>query len=101
MYEHEHLQAFTDEIKKMVGSFSICSWAVERMIAVFENQIRLLGSVRQTLELLLQTNLYKIEKGESPLERELLSTVPSINARKVYINSNDKSTDYSTNISVD
>ncbi len=66
------------------------------MIEVFDDQLRLLASVRKTLDLLKQTNLYKIEKGEVPVEKESNITIGHING-KVNINS----TDNSTNINID
>lgn len=66
------------------------------MIELFEDQLRLLASVRQTVDLLRQTNLYKVEKGEAPVEREHSINIGQITG-KVNINSKDNS----TNISVE
>lgn len=96
VYEHEDLQAFIDAIKELVESLPRSPWAVRRMIEVFEDQLRLLASVRQTVDLLRQTNLYKVEKGEAPVERE-----HSINIGQITGKVNINSTDNSTNISVE
>ncbi|WP_454709537.1 hypothetical protein [Delftia acidovorans] len=94
--EREDLQAFLDNIKAIKDTLEYPPWAVERMIVVFEDQLRLLASVRMTLDLLKKTNLYKIEKGEAPVEKEPNITIGHISG-KVNINS----TDNSTNINID
>ncbi|MBK6365986.1 MAG: hypothetical protein IPF65_01675 [Polaromonas sp.] len=90
-YEHESLQAFIDRIKVLSESLTNTPWAVKRMIELFDKQLRLLASVRQTVELLRQTNLYKIEKGEVPVERDSSINIGQITG-KVNINSTDNST---------
>lgn len=91
----EH-HTFLHKIKAITDSLDSPPWAVKRMINVFDDQLRLLASVSKTLDLLKQTNLYKIEKGEAPVEKESNITIGNING-KVNINS----TDNSTNISID
>ncbi len=85
------LQAFIDKIKVLTDSLEHPPWAVRRMIEVFEDQLRLLASVRKTLNLLKQTNLYRIEMGEAPVEKESNITIGQITG-KVNINSTDNST---------
>lgn len=89
-YEHEELQEFIKGIKSLADSLENPPWAVLRMIHVFEEQLRLLASVRQTIEFLKQTNLYKMEKGEVPVERESAINIGQITG-KVNINSTDNS----------
>jgi hypothetical protein len=86
-----NLQAFIDKIKAITDSLEHSPWAVRRMIEVFEDQLRLLASVRKTLDLLKQTNLYRIEMGEAPVEKESNITIGQITG-KVNINSTDNST---------
>lgn len=83
-------QAFLEKIKVITDSLERPPWAVRRMIEVFDDQLRLLASVRRTLDLLKQTNLYKIEKGDAPVEKESYLTIGQING-KVNINSTDNS----------
>jgi hypothetical protein len=90
------LQAFIDNIRVITDSLEHPPWAVSRMIEVFADQLRLLASVRKTLDLLKQTNLYRIEMGEAPVEKESNITIGQITG-KVNINS----TDNSTNITID
>jgi hypothetical protein len=94
--ERNDLQTFLESIKAITDSLDRPPWAVRRMIEVFDDQLRLLASVRKTLDLLKQTNLYKIEKGEAPVEKEPNITIGHING-KVNINS----TDNSTNINIE
>lgn len=94
--ERDDYQVFLHKITAITDSLEDPPWAVRRMIDIFDNQLHLLASVRKTLDLLKQTNLYKIEKGELPVEKESNINIGHING-KVNINS----TDNSTNISVD
>ena len=98
--ERDDHQAFLKKIKEITDSLEHSPWAVRRMIDVFDDQLRLLASVRKTLDLLKQTNLYKIEKGEAPVEKESSITIGHIGG-KVNINSTDNSTNILTNISID
>jgi hypothetical protein len=88
--ERDDLQTFLENIRAFTDSLDQPPWAARRMIEVFDDQIRLLASVRKTLDLLKQTNLYKIEKGEAPVEKEPNITIGNING-KVNINSTDNS----------
>lgn len=94
--EREALQTFLENIKAITDALESPPWAVRRMIEVFDDQLRLLASVRKTLDLLKKTNLYMIEKGEAPVEKEPNITIGHISG-KVNINS----TDNSTNINID
>ena len=95
-YEHEFLQDFIKNIKIIVESLDRAPWAVREMIAVFDDQLRLLAAVRETIFLLKQTHLYKIEKGEIPVEKE-----SSINIHQGSGKININSTDNSTNITIE
>jgi len=86
----DDVRAFLGSIKAITDSLEHPPWAVRRMIGVFDDQLRLLVSVRKTLDLLKQTNLYRIEKGEAPVEKESNITIGQING-KVNINSTDNS----------
>jgi hypothetical protein len=90
MNEQDELQDFIKGIKENTALQCI-PWSVQRMIEVFEDQLRLLASVRMTVNLLKQTNLYKIEKGEAPVEKEHAINIGQIHG-KVNINSTDNST---------
>lgn len=94
-YEHEDLQEFIEGIKSLADSLKHPPWSVRRMIEVFEDQLRLLASVRQTIQLLKQTYLYRMEKGEVPVEKE-----PAINIGQITGKVNINSTDNSTNITI-
>lgn len=96
VHDHENLLAFLIEIQGITDVLEHPPWAVRRMIVVFEDQLRLLASVRKTLDLLKKSNLYKIENGEAPVEKESGITIGSINGKV-----NIHSTDNSTNITID
>ncbi|MBX9936744.1 MAG: hypothetical protein K2Y10_09140 [Burkholderiaceae bacterium] len=94
--ERDDLEEFIEKIQTLTESLENVPWAVRRMIDVFEDQLRLLTAVRKTLDFLKQTTLYKVEKGDAPVEKESGITIGHING-KVNINS----TDNSTNITID
>lgn len=91
----DELKNFLDETKEL-ASFEETPWAVSRMIVIFDHQLRLMEAVRGTVEILKNTHLYKIEKGEAGVEKEQNISIGNING-KVNINSIDSS----TNIKID
>lgn len=90
-YQHVELQSFIDNMRALSAAQQQSPWAIRQMIEVFDNQLRLLAAVRETMEILQQTNLYKIEKGESPVEKQSGIHIGQITG-KVNINSTDNST---------
>lgn len=94
--ERDDLQEFLEKIQTITESIENAPWAVRKMIDVFDDQLRLLAAVRKTLDLLKHTNLYKIEKGDAPVEKESGINIGHINGRV-----NIKSTDNSINITID
>lgn len=98
-YGHKNLQDFIDEIKALASSQERKLWSVERMIEIFEDQLMLLKVVRQTVELLKTTNLYKVEKGTAPVEKEHGIHIGQITG-KVNIHSVDNSTNITNDPSV-
>lgn len=90
-YQHVELQKFIDDVRTLSTAQQQTPWAIQQMIVVFDDQLRLLTAVRTTLEILQQTILYKIEKGESPVEKQSGIHIGQITG-KVNINSTDNST---------
>ena len=90
-YGHVDLQHFIEKIRESTASQETTPWAVGRMVEVFDDQLMLLKAVRETVELLRTTNLYRIEKGEVPVEKEHRIHIGQITGR-VNINSIDNST---------
>jgi hypothetical protein len=92
-YQHVELQKFIDDVRALSTATAQqqIPWAIRQMIEVFDDQLRLLTAVRATMEILQQTNLYKIEKGESPVEKQSGIHIGQITG-KVNINSTDNST---------
>ena len=90
-YQHVELQKFIDDVRALSAAQQQSPWAIRQMIEVFDDQLRLLTAVRATVEILQQTNLYKIEKGESPVEKQSGIHIGQITG-KVNINSTDNST---------
>jgi len=46
------------------------------MINLYDDQLRLVEAARNTVEILKQTNLYKIENGLIPVEQESTDFIP-------------------------
>lgn len=75
-----------------------CPWAVGQMIILFEDQIRLLEHVIHTLSILKNSKLYRIENGESMMEKDGSTYNISNVSGRVNIQSHDNSVN--NNISV-
>lgn len=76
-------------------------WSVHQMVELWEQQVRLLKAVNETVAVLKQSNEYRIEKGELKLS-EIGKQSISVNMTGNVTNSriNVASTDNSTNITV-
>ena len=69
-------------------------WAVRRMIEVFGDQLQHLDAVRKTLNILKDSRLYKIEKGEVSMAEDTkygAVIIENLTADKVNIQSTDNS----------
>lgn len=68
VYETYELRKALNEAKHAAESVDRCPWTVGQMLQLFEDQIELLDAVRNTLRILRETDLYKIENGRSLIE---------------------------------
>ena len=71
-------------------------WAIKMMIALFDKQIELLKNIRTTLDIMMSSDLYKIENGELGISTKIhnhctnITTFSNISG-KVNCQSNDNS----------
>jgi len=61
VYQIDDLRNISAKAKKTATFLKQCPWAVEQMIILFDEQLKLLDATRATLKLLKRTDLYKIE----------------------------------------
>ncbi len=67
IYQIDILRNTSQNAKDKASELENCPWAVKEMISLFDHQIELLVSVRQTIEGLKETDIYKWESGKSQL----------------------------------
>ncbi len=95
------LKELSVKAKEKAQELAQCPWAVEQMIILFDEQLKLLDSVSQTLSILRNTDLYRIENGESPMEKDgIVYNIANVSGR-VNIHSQDNSTNQEITISAD
>lgn len=70
LYELDDLRKISEQAKEAAKSVEHCPWAVEQMIKLYDDQLRLVEAARNTVEMLKQTKLYKIENGLVAVEQE-------------------------------
>jgi hypothetical protein len=70
LYEFDDLRDISSRAKEAAKSVEHCPWAVEQMISLYDDQLRLVEASRNTIELLKQTKLYKIENGLVKVDAE-------------------------------
>lgn len=63
VYQHNELKEVSDTAKNVCNRLEHCPWAVSEMINLFESQLEILTAVRQTLEVLQKSELYRQENG--------------------------------------
>ncbi len=76
LYELDDLRKISNQAKEAAKSVEHCPWAVEQMIKLYDDQLRLVEAARSTVEMLKQTNLYKIENGLIAAEQEGTDSIP-------------------------
>lgn len=91
----EPLQQFIYETKALAVTEGQSPWAVHSMIELFEDQLHLLNAVKNTISIIKQSHLYKLEKGEETMEKE-----SSIKINNIFGKVNINSTDNSINIEI-
>lgn len=63
VYQHNELKEVSDTAKNVCNRLEHCPWAVREMINLFESQLEILIAVKQTLEVLQKSELYRQENG--------------------------------------
>lgn len=94
VYQTDSLQTTLDSADRQIKVMGNSLWSAKQMLVLFKKQINLLNAVKQTLDILKQTHLYKIEKGEASVDKE-----SQINIGTIYGKANINSIDNSINIS--
>ncbi len=64
IYQIDDLRLISENAKDKMKSLKYRPWAVEQMIVLFDEQLKLLEASKETLNILKKTDLYKIETGE-------------------------------------
>jgi len=95
VYQEVELNQVYEKAKKASETLENCPWAVGQMLDLFKEQLKLLDATKNTLNFIKQSHLYKLEKGDAPVEKETGINIGSING-KVNINSTDNSVNIST-----
>jgi hypothetical protein len=65
VYQIDKLKKTTNEVKEKCKELGGCPWAIDQMIILFEEQLKLLEATHQTLQLLKQTDLFKTENNKA------------------------------------
>lgn len=99
----EELKQRIEEMKSHVV-VAATPWSVREMIGIWEDQVKLLGTIVDTLDLLKQTDIYRIEMGEiklSDLNKQQfnIGVVGNVHGGRVNVGSTDNSANI--NISAD
>lgn len=86
-----YLEELSDQAIQKMQEIPNCPWAVEQMIALFNDQIGLLRHVAATLSILKRSEIYIIENGGDPVAKT--TTVYNISnvSGRVNVNSTDNS----------
>ena len=102
LYDFDNLKNISETAKTKVKILKSCPWAVHQMIRLFDEQINLLKVVKDTIENLKKTDIYKIENGIEPLKDNEgnVFNIGDISADRVNFSSTDNSINIS-NVSFD
>ena len=74
LYQTEELEQISRKAKEFAASLNNCPWAVTQMIALYDDQLKLIDAAKTTVEMLRQTRLYKIENGLEQIETSSTKT---------------------------
>lgn len=70
LYQLDDLKTITEEARQVVASTENTPWAVEQMIVLYEDQLKLVEAARKTVDMLKETRLYKLENGIGSVDPE-------------------------------
>ena len=94
--EEEILTDISSKAKLKCQELKNIPWAIEQMISLLDEQIKLLGAVSNTLDILKKTDLWRIENGGELMSKERGNIhISNVNGR-VNIDSIDSSINEST-----
>lgn len=91
--EFDTLGNISKKAKIRATSLKRCPWAVDQMIHLFDHQLEILRAVRDTVNQLKTTDIFKIENGIDIMKdsRGIVYNIGEISAGRVNLNSTDNS----------
>ena len=95
--EFEILVNISKSAKIKAQSLKSCPWAVDQMIRLFDHQLELLKAVKDTLNQLKTTDIFKIENGIDIMKENkgIVYNIGDISAGRVNLSSTDNSVNIS------
>jgi hypothetical protein len=91
--EFDILENISKSAKIKAKSLKKCPWAVEQMIRLFDHQLEILKAVKDTINQLKTTDIFKIENGIDIMKesKSMVFNIGDISAGRVNLNSTDNS----------
>ncbi len=91
--EIEDLRMFSNKTDKIAKNLAQCPWAVSQMINLFNKQLVMLDTIKHTLNILKETDLYKSENGSLTVKNNNEGAIYNIphNSGDINISSKNKS----------
>ena len=95
--EFDILEKISNSGKIQAKSLKSCPWAVDQMIRLFDHQLELLKAVKDTLDQLKTTDIFKIENGIDIMKENkgIVYNIGDISAGRVNLSSTDNSVNIS------
>jgi len=95
---HEDLTYILEEAKEAANSIIGYTWAFNEMLRTFQEQIDLAAVVKQTLNLLKSSDLYKLENG-MPVEKEQTQNIhiAQVSNSNIAVNSSNVTQSFNIN----
>lgn len=83
--------------KDTCNKYDVNLWSVDQMVTLFKSQERLLAAVRITLQMLKDSDLYKMENGIQTMKQVAGIHISSVSGSSININSADATASITTN----
>ena len=95
--EFDNLIKISETAKAKAKALKNCPWAVDQMIQLFDAQLELLKAVKNTINQLKTTDIYKIENGIEIMKENkgIVYNIGDISAGRVNLSTTDNSTNVS------
>lgn len=77
----DQIEALNEQSQKaqtIASNLSNCPWAIEQMIGLFNQQVSLLGDVRQTINALKDSEIYQFESGAAQMSKPSKERQPHV-----------------------